>query len=355
MKRNERMMSKTMSKVSISQNPNYVGLTEKETQIFSLRKAINASANKNWAGAEFEKECSDAIAKKHKRDAKGFFTPLEIQMRDLTVGGIGTGAEMVGTDHLAGSFVDALIADSVSGRLGATHIKDLTGNSDVPVMGAPDFQMLDEGDDVNNTTPATSNVFLKPHTLAGAVPLSRRFLLQSNPSGEIVVERILRRGAAAAMDNQIFAGTGLSNQLTGLLNISGLNTVTIATPGQPTWAEIVSMETMIEEDNALLGSPAYLVAPGVKGHCKTKSKDTGSGQFIWQDDQINGYPAFSSSLLPANTIIFGNFEDLFIGLWGTLDLMADSAALAASGGVVLRVFQDFDCAVGNAVSFCKNA
>ena len=42
-------------------------------------------------------------------------------------------------------------------------------------------------------------------------------------------------------------------------------------------------------------------------------------------------------------------------MWGILDVMPDTAAKAASGGLVLRVFQDVDIAVRHAESFCINA
>lgn len=341
--------------VSLSQNPNKLGLSTKEKHSYSLIRAINAGMTGDWSNAGFERECSDLIEENLGVEARGFFAPLDIQRRELTAAGSTTGAELVGTDHLAGHFIDALFAESIVGQLGATFLQDLVGNADIPTMGPATFYHLAEGEDGTESTPTTGSVSLTPKTVAGAVAISYRAMKQTHPSAEAVVERILRRGAAAAIDQQIIQGTGLGNTPLGVLNTTGLNTVSVTTAGQPTWGEIVQFETAVEEDKALVGNLAYLMAPGVKGHCKGKSVDSGSGRLIWQDNLVNGYPAFSSPLMPANGVLFGNFEDLFVGLWGTLDILPDRLANAASGGVVLRVFQDYDCGIGHAGSFCKNA
>jgi len=52
-----------------------------------------------------------------------------------------------------------------------------------------------------------------------------------------------------------------------------------------------------------------------------------------------------------SAIIFGNFADLIIGMWGGLDLMVDPYSNSTSGTVRVVALQDVDVAVRNAVSF----
>jgi hypothetical protein len=91
------------------------------------------------------------------------------------------------------------------------------------------------------------------------------------------------------------------------------------------------------------------------GHCKTTSKDPGSGIMLAGDGKINGYRAYSSTNVPADGIIFADWSSLLIGFWGVLDINVDTATKAKSGGYVLRAFQDVDIAVRHAASFCINA
>ena len=71
---------------------------------------------------------------------------------------------------------------------------------------------------------------------------------------------------------------------------------------------------------------------------------------------MNGYPAFSSTHAgTADGIVFGNYANLLIGFWGVLDLMMDEFTKAASGGLVVRAFQDIDVAVRRGNAFAVDA
>ena len=52
-----------------------------------------------------------------------------------------------------------------------------------------------------------------------------------------------------------------------------------------------------------------------------------------------------------SAVIFGNFSDWLIGMWGAMDLFAEKVTLGDSGGLVVRVFQDMDTAPRHAESF----
>ncbi len=52
-----------------------------------------------------------------------------------------------------------------------------------------------------------------------------------------------------------------------------------------------------------------------------------------------------------SALLFGNFNDVIIGMWGGLDIKVDDITLGDQGGLVLRVFQDIDIAIRRAESF----
>jgi HK97 family phage major capsid protein len=348
-----------------------VGLTGRETGEYSLMRAIRASAHNNWKDAGFERECSIAIGDQLGREAQGFFVPWEVQAHVPSLGmgkraapmSVTTAAEggyLKGTDHLAGSFIEYLYNASVVMQAGATVLPGLVGDVDIPTQsGTATFAWEGEGDASTPGVVATGTVTLAPTTVAGSVSMTRRLLKQSAPSVEAMVLADLVRGAALAIDNAALEGTGANDIPEGVTATTGINTQTIATAattGYPTWAELVGFETATATDNALLGSLAYITTPAIVGGLKVTAKDSGSGIFLMDSvsGTANGYPVYATNHLTAKTILFGNWADLLIGMWGVLDLMPDKATLASSAGLVLWAFQDVDVAVRHATSFCED-
>jgi len=241
-------------------------------------------------------------------------------------------------------------------RAGAQALPGLVGNVSIPAFTAASaFGWLAEDADSADTQPVTGAVTFSPKTVSGSVPITRRLLKQSSPAIEMLIRDDLVKGAAVAIDKGAIQGTGLLGQPTGIVIVSGVNTETITVPGQPTWANLVNFEVAVATDNALLGALRYIVTPAVAGFCKSTPKDAGSGLFLMENSQINGYPAEMTTQVPANGIIFGDFSALLVGFWGVLDINVDVSTKAASGGIVLRAFQDCDINVRYAVSFCINA
>ncbi|MDZ7804328.1 phage major capsid protein [Thiohalophilus sp.] len=159
--------------------------------------------------------------------------------------------------------------------LGATVLDGLVGNVSRcrRKPATPQFYRLGDDDDVIRFRySARLRVALSPKTVAGSVPMSRRLLKQSSPSIEAMIQADLQRGAGLAIDLAALEGTGVSNQPQGIANVTGVNTQTVATPGQPTWNELVGFDTAVADDEALDGSLAYVTTSGVRGKLKTTAE-----------------------------------------------------------------------------------
>jgi hypothetical protein len=102
----------------------------------------------------------------------------------------------------------------------------------------------------------------------------------------------------------------------------------------------------------------------VRGKLKTTSKVTGQNGFVWDDGDtpMNGYRTAVTNAVPSNlvkgssgatcsAIVFGNFADLVIGMWGSLDLMVDPYTGSTAGTVRVVALQDVDVQLRNVVSF----
>ena len=331
-----------------------IGLTKEETKRYSILNVVRSLVEGRPDIAGFERECSDAVMKKMKLDApRGFYMPYEAMQRDQTVGTDTAGGNLVATNLLAGSFIDRLKKDLVTGQMGATVLDGLVGNVAIPRMtsGSTGY-WVSEGSAPTESATAYDQVSLTPKTVAAYVDMSRQLMMQSTPSIENLVRDDIRFVLAEAIDLAAIDGTGANNQPTGVLQTSGISNGDWSTASTPTWGEVVGLESTLGTANALKGNLAYLTTPAFAGTMKTTLKDSSvSGYIMEEGNMLNGYPCLKSNNCQASTLIFGNWRDLIIGLWGTLDITVDPYSLSTSGGVRIAAFQSCDIAVRHAASF----
>lgn len=362
------------AKHAVSQSDVEIGLTDREARDFSLVRLVRALVSGDWRGAEFEREACEAAAEKLGREprVRGAIVPYDVlargawpsfERRDVTTT---TGSGLVATVTRDTDFISLLYARTVVTQAGARVLGGLRGNVSIPRQsGGASVSWISETGTVTESNPTFDAVALSPKTAAVRVDITRRLLLQSTPSVEQLVRQDLARQLAIAVDSVAIQGGG-TNQPTGILTASGVNVVSIGTNGgPPTWAHIVQLEREVAVDNADFGALAYVTNPQVRSTLKTTEKATGTAQFVWTDGPapLNGYRAFVTTLVPSNltkgtgtnlsAIIFGNFNDLLIGVWGGLEIAADPFTLGDSGAVVMRAFQDVDVALRHPESFAR--
>ena len=343
----------------VSQNTD-IGLSAKEVRNFSFMKAIHALANPSDRRAQedaaFEFEASRAAADHMGRTAQGLFVPSDVLKRDLNVGTATAGGNTVSTDLLASSFIDSLENAMVVAGMGATMLRDLNGNVAIPrqTSGATAYWVAESGA-VTESAAAFDQVQMSPKTVGSFSDISRKLLLQSSIDIEGFVRNDLAMRLAMAIDLSAIAGTGSSNQPTGILATTGIGAKTFAAAGNPTFGEMVDVESQVSIDNALFGSLGYVSTAAMAGAMKQKAKDTGSGQFVMANGQVNGYQMAVTNQMTANTVVFGNFADLIIGMWGGLDINVDTSTGSTTGTVRVVCMQDVDIAVRHAQSFAKGS
>lgn len=352
-------------------NSSDVGMSRAEVKEFSFLRAINALANpgdrKAQEAAGFERECSEAVGAKLGRSAQGFYIPSDVLRRDLTAGTANAGGDTVSTDLLAQDFISLLRNRMMVMQMGAQMMTGLSGNVAIPraTGGATAYWVAESGAPTESQQ-AFDQVTMSPTTVGAFTDISRRLILQSSIDVEAFVRSDLATVLAIAIDAAAINGSGASNQPTGILNVSGIGDVAGGTNGAaPSWANIVELETDVSVANADIGSLGYLTNAKVRGKLKGTETFSGSnGVAVWAggDTPLNGYRAGVSNQVPSNltkgtasgvcsAIIFGNWSDLMIGQWGSLDLMVDPYSGSTSGTVRVVALQDVDVAVRHATSF----
>ncbi len=353
------------SSTPISEMPSpEIGLTDREVRNYSIFRAVRAMVNPQDRAAQeaaaFERECSQAVERQFGRTAQGILVPEDVLARAFNAGGAAntpsgsqSGNVLVDTEFMGGAFIDLLRNKNTIMQLGTT-MGGLVGNVDIPRQtGGATAYWLGEGDDAQEGSPSLGQIELSPKTLAAYVDITRRLMQQNSLSAETIVRNDLVNAIAQALDYAGYYGAGTTNQPRGLKNYTGINAVDFA-GANPTFAELVQMETEIASDNADINQMAYVMNAKMRGNLKTQPKfGTGTETVIWEPgNTVNGYGTQVTNQIANGEVFFGNFSDLIIGMWGGLDLTVDPYTLSKSGGIRLVAFKDVDFVLRRVESIC---
>ena len=347
-----------------------IGMSKKEMQRFSVVRAIHALANPTDMAARkaagFEFDASDAVAQKMGKAARGFFMPTDVQKRDLLVGTPTAGGNLVATELLSGSFIDLFRNAMVINQMGTRVLTGLVGQIAIPKQtGAATAYWVAENGAPTESQQTVGQVTMTPKTVGAYTDISRRLTLQSSLDVEQMVNMDLATVLGLAVQQAAINGPGTGNQPSGLLTLITPSVVGGVNGLAPTWQNMIDLETAVAVGNAAIGSLGYLTSVKVRGKLKSTQKFSGTnGMPVWDAGQqpINGYGVGVTNAVPSNltkgtsvgvasAILFGNFADLMIGMWGSLDIMVDPYTGSTAGTIRVVALQDVDVAVRNIESF----
>ena len=189
----------------------------------------------------------------------------------------------------------------VLSSMGTQVIGGLTGNITL-VKGKPvSASWEQENSAVAAQKKAFTSESISPKRLAMQMGISKQLLIQSSLDVERMVMNDILAAHSEALEDAAVNGDGSSNKPTGILNVSGTKTVELGVDGKiPTFADMVQMETELASLNADLGRLAYLTNPKVRGLFKTTLMSAGVGGYVWQNNEVNGFPAYASNFVPSN-------------------------------------------------------
>ena len=349
--------------------PSEVGLDEEKRE-YSLMRAIHASASGDWRKAGFERECSDEIARKTGKEARGFYAPTDIAWtRDQTAGTDSQGGYLVGTVHRGDMFIQALYGRSVVLANGAVQMQGLVGNIAIPKLStsASNVGFVAEGSAPSEGAEVFAQVSMSPKTCAGYIDFTRKLMLQSDPSIEQVIRNDFVSTFAQKLDTVFLEGGG-SNEPTGIGQTSGIGDVAMGTNGGAiTYAKLVDLDSEITKDNAGTDDMVCVTTPQVVGEMRQTPKQASGveGNFILNNDElVVGHRVISSTNMPStltkgstsgscHAVLIGSMSQALVGFWSGLDIVVDTSSLATSGGTRLAGFFDTDFAVRHAQSFAE--
>ena len=332
-----------------------IGLTTKEAQAFSIRKAVQAMVTGDWADAGFEREASKAVASKiaslgveRSGSGKGFFIPLEVQKRDMLVATAANGGNMVATTLRPQDFIEMLRARMLSAEIGVRTLSGLVGNADITkhTGAATGYWLSSESTAITESQQTIGLLQLRPKNLGAYTEVTRQLLLQSTPDADSFIMDDLAKALAHSVDAAVFAGSGASGQPTGIIGTAGVGAVSGTSLGL---AGLIECQTDVAAANALHAGCRYVATPTVAGLLTQRARIASTDSVtLWKgninDGTVEGYAAHTSNNLPAATAIFGDFSQAILAEWGVLEVDVNPFANFAAGITGIRAF--YTCDVG---------
>ena len=335
---------------------------KKAGRSFSFVKLLREASDRNGGLTGLEAEIAEMGKKEFQRlglsSRNGVIIP-SCALRAATANGK---ADVV-ADSTA-TYVEGLRERLVIAQLGAHVLGDLTGN--VPVISSKAMKG-GWGEEAEKSTAKKMDfgkAVLTPHRnfVEGAV--TGDLLRQTSGDVEAMLRDSILTAHAELIDSAAIAGTGSAGQPTGILSTAGIGDIALGgNGGAITWKAVVELEGSINANNANRGKLGYLTNAKVNAAMKITEKATGSGRFILDGGKIvNGYPMEWTNLVPSNlskgsasskcsALIFGNFDDLYVGHWGGIELVVDPYTLASNGEVRYVLNSWDDCKVVEPKSF----
>lgn len=333
-----------------------VGEQAKVLRRYSLMNVMRAFAGQR-VDTGFEREISDECAKLRQKPADGMIIPHAVlAKRDFTVSG--TTSDSVATNLIASEFIDLLRTQYVLGKLGVKFLTGLVGNIAIPKMdGGATGYWVAEGSDITESTPTLTQVTGTPHTAGALVDISRLMIQQSTPSAEEMIRNEIMERVMRTVQVAVFAGTGSDGQPTAITGATGFNNPSV-TQGTPTYAELLGFPGAILADSAQADNQKWLMtgevwaklaATATNGNGSPLALDPASGKLC-------GFGYEVTEDIPANSLYFGNWASVVLGIWGNgIDIAVTDSKLFASGGITLRALQDVDVMVRQGQALAYNA
>ena len=343
----------------------------KDANKYSYARAISLMAKQQLskekpAGLEWEvHQDLSKLNSANYLDRGGILIPHRVRNAALTTTGTNTGKETVFQEY--GEFIDILRNMMVTTRMGARILTGLKGPVNFPKQtGASSVYWTGEnpGSDVTQSNVTFGTVTISPKTCQAQGAVSRQLIIESTPDTEGIVRNDLALVHALGWDQAGLHGTGANNQPTGLYNLAGVNAKAMG--GIPTYGKLVDMVTKVATYNALLGNTGWVTNPLMAGLLmQTLDFPTSAaGRPIWAGKHtagiMAGYDAIASNQVSAALgsgaevgMLFGNWDDLLIGMWGALELLVDPYTLAGQGLLKITSFQMIDIAARRGESFSK--
>lgn len=303
--------------------------TNKEKMDISLIKEIRSYVNTNTFSSEMI-EMSKRGAEANQIAGQGcqgqISIPVEVRS-GYTVSD--AGSSVVANDIT--NLLEPLRAKNVLMQAGAKFITGLRNNVIFPSLGKQNVGWNTEnGSAINGASGITSQQMV-PHRLTAYIDISKQFLMQESADCERVIREDLVRAINSKLEATIL-GVEADDPANFTFWTSGATVLPVSG-----FSDICTVESTFEGGDFDTANAKYLISPAAKGILRRMAKSTKSTQLLYEDGEIDSTPALVTSNVGNGTtdgnLIYGDFGNLVIGQWGSVDLSIDTVTKAITNEV----------------------
>lgn len=311
---------------------------------YNLGKAIRAKMNGSALNGR-ELEVHQELARNAVSNHGGIFIPGNALARAAGAGVTATKVAKITPDGLdMSSFLDVVLQRSVLGRLNITKYDNLSTPLTLPKMtkNAVDaFGWVDENGAGPETDIAVESFTMTPKNFSGGIPMSK-YSLQTVPDLERIVVEHIMKGSQIALEKTLFAAAGVN----GAKAPKSINDMFAATTLKETSFQYASILSEIAKmrDAGFYESMTCVMTDATKAALMTTLKTAGVPGYIVDEitNTMCGLPVETTGLVGEGKIYVGDWSNIVLGSWGSVELDMDDTTYRSQGAIIPRIWLNAD-------------
>jgi HK97 family phage major capsid protein len=310
---------------------------QKIVRRYSLHRVMRFLAGDSSQDIGFEREISQEVRRMGGTTGRGVITVpfAALSTRATSLSESGTSSATVGTELMAGEFIDVVRPYSILPELGVRFMSGLVGNVAIPkkTVAGSGYWVAEEAD-ITRLAPTLSQITLQPKTCGAACDISHLLSMQSTPSAEQLVRDDIAASVATKIESGVFA-TGGAGSVTPITSATGINNPTV-TAGTPTYAQILDFPASILADGGSKNNWRFAMSAATWAKLSATYNDGTTKSYPVLDNGAQrciGHPYSISENVGTNALFFGDWSTVIVGTWGGgIDFVVDTSTLSLAGG-----------------------
>lgn len=276
-----------------------------------------------------------------------------------------------GTNSAGGFTVPAPLASWFIDRLRGRSVVIAAGAMTVPMESAtlaiarletdPAIGWRAENAALASGDPTFGRVLLTAKSLAGIMLMSRELLMDTVNAGQMI-EQAIAKAMALEMDRAAIYGDGTGNSPTGIINVIGINEVSMGTNGAQLASYDKLIDTIYEMQLKNAANPTAGIMHPRSGASLAKLKDVQSNP-LQVPEMVRRVPLLTTTSAPitetvgtssnTSSIVYGDYSQLFIGMRQDITIQMLNELYAGTGQIGLAVHARIDVQLAHKESFSR--